>query len=489
MKDKKILLIISIIILGACFWRFINYGERWTLSQDQARDGIIGLHMVQNFTLPLIGPPSSAGAFSFGPYYYWLIALFTLLIPVINGSWIGFTLLSLLTVVVFYFIGEKLLCKLAGVIFALIAGFSSELIFHSSDMLNPIPLSLTSALIILFIILLIDHKKIFYSFLVGLFIGISINFHFQAIGLLIILPLISLINNFHTIQRVKIFLLSITGLFVSFIPLTIFNAIHQNILFSNIWRFFYTNKNSSGVENNLITDLFIFWPQFWGQVLAHNNWIGYIFIVLFLIALVIATGSKINKSLYVLGITLVFQFLFMYIYSGVRSPVYLVVFQSFFIFLSGWIIFQFQFIHKYISLLLLIILLMITLPANIKITQNNNSQISPILSLKEKVNSIDNSFKIFGDDNSHMLSLPLYYLFAKEHKISNIGTEIIACEKKLIKDSDRITEKWSCPIDVPVIAEVDNYRIYRKDSLNIEQQKQFKEVKSEEVYSWLYTNY
>ena len=489
MKQSLLISILTVLVFSF-FWRFGNYNERWTLSQDQARDGIIGFHMVQNFTLPLIGPPSSAGMFSFGPYYYWLIALFTLIIPVVNGPWIGFTLLSILTVVVFYFIGDKLLCRLAGVIFALIAEFSAELIFHSTDMLNPIPLSLTSALVILFIILLIDHKKIFYSFLVGLFIGISINFHLQAIGLLIILPLISLINSFHTVQKVNVFLLSIVGLVVSFIPLIIFNGLNQNILFTNIWQFIFANNNSSGVENNLITDLFIFWPQFWGQVIAHNNWLGYIFIILFLIALVIATGKKLNKSLYILGLTLLFQFLFIYIYSGVRSPVYLIVFQSFFIFLSGWIIFQFQFIHKYLSLLLLIILLMITLPANIKTFQNNNSQISIISSIKEKIDlEIFTDVKILSDQNSNMISLPLYYLYKKENKISESGIEIIVCENKLVKTEDGITEKWSCPVDITPIAETDTYKIYKKDSLSTEQQEQFTEIKSEEIYNSLYTNY
>lgn len=94
------------------FWRFVNYPNRWTLNQDQARDAIIGLYTLTQKTLPLIGPPSSAGAFSFGPIYYWLIALFTAVIPISPfGPWIGFTLLSAASVIIFYFFGRNLLGK------------------------------------------------------------------------------------------------------------------------------------------------------------------------------------------------------------------------------------------------------------------------------------------------------------------------------------------------------------------------------------------
>jgi hypothetical protein len=488
---KLELLILLVVITTSLFFRFANYGERWTLSQDQARDGIIGLHMVQNFTLPLIGPPSSAGTFSFGPFYYWMIGLFTLIIPLVNGPWIGFTLLSVFTPVIFYYIGKSFGQKIYGLIFGLLASFCSELVFHSTDMLNPVPLSFFVALLILCIIQLIDKKKIMYTSIIGFIVGICINFHFQALGLVIVLPVISFINTYKLKQRLSIFALSVIGFIASFIPLIIFNFSHQNILFSNILNFIFGKQVSSGVENSLITDIIFFWPQLWGQTIAHLPVLGYVFILLFLVALVFALGDKktVNKSFYSIGIIFLFQIIFMYIYQGVRSPIYLIVFHSFFIFFLGWIVLNFYHFNKYLGIGLCIAILLITLPANIAIVRNNGSQVSTIVTVKKQIDSTDRNVQILSDENSRMLALPLYYLYSKENTISESGTELIACEKKLIKDSDGVTEKWSCPIEITPIAETENYKVYKRESLSSEQQKQFSEIKSEEIYSWLYTHY
>lgn len=482
-----------IVILFSLFWRFANYNERWTLSQDQARDGIIGLHMVENFTLPLVGPPSSAGNFSFGPYYYWLIALFTLIIPVVNGSWIGFTLLSVGTSILFFYIGKQFAGNIMGLLFGIITAFSSELIFHSTDMLNPIPISFLVALLFLLIIKLVDHRNIIYSLFIGFIIGLSINFHLQALGLLTVIPIISIFNTFNKNNKLKVLGLSLFGLFISFIPLLIFNFSHQNILLNYIYSFIFGGQTSSGVENNIFSDLVFFWPQLWGQTIAHFPLLGYIFILLLLFAGVFSIGEKktLTKSFYVIGITFLFQVLFLLVYQGVRSPVYLIVFHSFFVFLLGWILLNFYNFNKYIGLGVFIVILLITVPANIKIVKNNGSQISTIMSIKEQIDQTLNNSDVYvlNDQSSNMLSLPIYYLYKKENRVYENGNRIVLCENKLIKTSDGITEKWSCPIEVPVIAEYDKYKVYAQEKLSNDLQEVFLEMDSTSIYNSLFKTY
>ena len=85
-KINKIeILLFCLVLFSAIFWRFTNYSNRWTLSQDQARDAIIALEAIKEKGLPLLGPPSSAGPFSFGPTYYFLIIFFTILSSIVSS--------------------------------------------------------------------------------------------------------------------------------------------------------------------------------------------------------------------------------------------------------------------------------------------------------------------------------------------------------------------------------------------------------------------
>ncbi len=213
--------------------------------------------------------------------------------------------------------------------------------------------------------------------------------------------------------------------------------------------------------------------------------------MLFLLALVNATGNfkNLRKSFYVIGITFLLQIVFLFVYQGVRSPIYLIVFHSFFIFFGGWIILNLYQMNKYFGITILFIVLALTVPANLLITKDNGSQISTILSLKNQIDRKAADVLLLSDQNSSMLSLPLYYLYAKGNRISENGMHIILCENKLVKDSDGITEKWSCPMDVPVIAEEKQYKVYESTVLSEEQKNRFNRIKSEEVYSWLENNY
>ncbi len=488
-KYLVILFLIGIVLISSLFWRFVNYGERWTLSQDQARDGIIGLYSISHGVLPLVGPPSSAGLFSFGPFYYWLIILFTLIIPAVNGPWVGFTLLSVSTALIFFYLGYLNGGKSSGFIYGILAAFSSGLIFHSPDMLNPVPVSFLTSLSFLFIYLLSRKKKIIYAFWTGLILGIAVNFHYQALGLLILIPLVSITNNSDYLKKLYVFILSILGLLASFLPLIYFNFTHQSVLFNNFLQFLMNGPDGAGNSSNLMSDLFIFWPQFWGETLINIPFSGYLFLLLFLTALFLRIGNNksFDKPFYTISSAALFQVIFLFTYSGVRLPVYLIVFQPFLIFLTGWSVSVLFKTNKYLGLGILILIILVSIPGNWQIVNNNKSQVADILSMKNSLDSkITGPVRIYSDEKSSMVALPLYYLYLKENRISDSGQEIVTCENRIIYGGDASESRWSCPENIPVITELKNFKIYRKNEIGLISEK---EVTEENIYAWLYSSY
>lgn len=485
-KYSGLLFLIGIVLIFSLFWRFVNFGQRWTLSQDQARDGIIGLYSISYAVFPLVGPPSSAGSFSFGPYYYWLIILFTLIIPAVNGPWIGFTLLSASTTLIFFGLGYLNGGKSAGFIYGMLSAFSSGLIFHSPDMLNPVPVALLTSLAFLFIYLLVDKKKIFFAFWTGLILGIAVNFHYQALGLLIMVPLIPIFSGLDLRKKFYILFLGILGTLTSFLPLIYFNFTHQNILFTNFLKFLIGGPNGAGNGNSFLNDIFVFWPKFWGETLINIPLSGYFFLLLFFTALFLKFGNKKNfdKSFYIISIAAIFQVIFLFIYRGVRLPVYLIVFQPFFVYLTGWSIWILFKTKRYIGAGILIVIILVSIPGNWQIVNNNQSQAADIFSLKSSIDGkISGPVKIYSDEKSNMVALPLYYLYLEENRISESGQEIFVCENRIIYGGDASESKWSCPEDLPVIAEKNNFKTYRKDKLTPGFTPT--ELNQEKIYNWL----
>lgn len=485
---------ILIILLTAIFWRFANFPNRWTLNQDQARDAIIALEAINKHELPLIGPPSSAGPFSFGPFYYWIIIFFTA-IPTINSPWIGFTLLSVATTIIFFFLGYSYGGKSFGFFLGIIASFCTAQIFNAPDMLNPMPIAFSTTLTFLLLIKLIDKNKPKYAFWLGLIVGISINFHYQALGLIVLFPFAAVINNFISWQiKIKVIVLNFLGFLIAFLPLLYFNFTVHNRLFTKFTEFAIGDKSRFGSNYNLLSDVLVFWPKLWGGVLSGIPLLGYFYILIFILALIFTINKKIflKKSFLIISLTMLSQILILFLYKGIRMPVYLIVFQPFFIFFTGWSVWVFYKLYKPAGLVLILILLLSAMPANWAITQDNHSQVTDIFAIKRAIDSkVSDSINLISDTNSNMVSLPLYYLYLKENRTSDSGKEIFACQNHILKDERGIDSKWSCPSDTQTIAEILDYKIYYKNNLSPDQLKELNlaSLEKERIYNWLYDNY
>src|SRR3989304_8107942 len=106
------------VILAAVFLRFYKFTEFVTFLGDQGRDAIIIKRIVTLEHFPAIGAPSSLGQIFLGPFYYYLITPFLLLFnfnPV--GPAFGVALISLIGIVMAFFVIKKEINYLTALVF------------------------------------------------------------------------------------------------------------------------------------------------------------------------------------------------------------------------------------------------------------------------------------------------------------------------------------------------------------------------------------
>lgn len=474
MKKKIFPLLLILIILAAIFWRFTNYSNRWTLSQDQARDAIIGMYSLENHLLPLVGPPSSAGNFSFGPIYYWFIMVFTVIFPFTGGPWIGFTLLSIFSVVLFFYLGKTL----GGWPFALISGsvasFTSASVFHSTDMLNPILVSFGTTLA-LFSLAQLMAGKIKFALLLGFSVGLTINAHFEALGLLSLFILVIFMDSRLRGNDRRGVVYMLTGFILTLIPSFIFNFQTGGQWFSGLFNYFTSGQEKFNVVYSLKSEL-TFWPKLFGEVLVGIPEAGYLILLITVIAIILAWNKKwLSKFWWIIALSFIFQVVLLHFYKGPRSPVYLIVFHPFIVFLFAWSIWIFWKLNRYLGIVLLAGFLLISGYSNLKIIKIP-SQLPVVYSIKEQIDSKRYpSLNIYSYGQSNQISLPLYYLYLKEGKISDQGKKIGACENVAL-----------CPTEIPPGIVKDSYLIYELDE---PEKLGFAKLTKEGIYNWLFSYY
>ena len=130
--------VITLIILCAAFLRMWRLGDFAMFLADQGRDAIIIKRIVMLEHFPLIGPPSSIGQVYLGPFFYYLVAPFLFLFglnPV--GLAFGVSLLSIVGIVIGYFVVQKALNEKIALVFLVLSAFSYQLIWMARFSWNP----------------------------------------------------------------------------------------------------------------------------------------------------------------------------------------------------------------------------------------------------------------------------------------------------------------------------------------------------------------
>ena len=257
--------LLILVVLFGILLRFYNFPKRYGFDFDAARDSLVASLFLEKLSFPLTGAASSVAPFNFGPWYYWGLIIFEKIIP-IYGSWILIGIISVLTIIVAYKIGERLENKNFGLILAGIFALSPSQITLSTTLSNPSIIPFFSGLIILFFVSYLNTKKSVHVFLMTLFLSMGITIHFQLAGFIIFPALIFLFYK----NRFKNILSAALGFLIPLIPIAIYDMNNNFYNLKGLIFYLTQSRENVYVANRWLFYVRDFWPKFLSETLGLN---------------------------------------------------------------------------------------------------------------------------------------------------------------------------------------------------------------------------
>lgn len=250
-----ILLLVGILILSA-FLRLYKISEYMTFLGDEGRDVLTVKHLLEGDLVGL-GPTASVGGFFTGPIYYYFMTPFLWLFqydPV--GPAIMVALFGIATVFLIYWVGKEFFNDKAGLFAAALYAVSPLVIAHSRSSWNPNPLPFFSLLLILFIYKAVAKNSFLYFMLAGISLGITVQLHYIAAFLGVIVASFVLLTGFpKLVLTVKRSLVTLFGFLVGYSPFLAFEATHGFPNTITVIRFIFGSTGETGFTGGKFTTI------------------------------------------------------------------------------------------------------------------------------------------------------------------------------------------------------------------------------------------
>lgn len=420
--------LLAILLLGT-FLRLYNFPYRYSLGEETVRDAVIGLEGARELQLPLTGSFSSLGPFTFGPLYAHQLIIFSLFFPSNYAPWIYLSLLSVFYLVVIYKVGEMLGGKIFGLLLTLLASLSSAQVISATHLTSH---NMTNifAILAIFIFLKIIKKDIssWWGFFLGIVLGFGISLHYQTAGLFI-LPMLLFI---YKSKRFLYFLTCAAGVFVTFIPILLFELNNHWFNTRNIIFYLLEGRKAMYVPNRWLFYLRDFWPDFWADALGVPRFISLIIIILFLFIILWSIFKKrLPFLIFLLLIAFLFNFVLLRYYWGHRFFGYLNFLRPFVFIFTGFTLINLVKIPlgKYITSVFFAAIIITAYP---KITdQLNRDPFS--LKMYDQVSSLENKypnkkFIFYGcsiyRSGYNPTAFSTVFVLDMKHKLSDSGIKI-----------------------------------------------------------------
>lgn len=257
MKKKISILLIIIILLLAAFLRLYRISSYMEFLGDEGRDVLVAKDILSGkFTL--LGPRSSAGDFFMGPFYYYLITPFLLLWnydPV--GPAIMVALFGVATVFLIYIVGKKFFGTIAGLFAAALYSVSPLVLAHSHSSWNPNILPFFSLLVVYTTFIAVTAQKSWkYFLIIGILLGISLQLHYLALFLAILIAAYIFITQKNKKDSISLltkkYLAIIAGTIISLSPFFLFELRHDFLNTRGILAFLFGNNVSYSTNTSFL---------------------------------------------------------------------------------------------------------------------------------------------------------------------------------------------------------------------------------------------
>ncbi len=315
-------LILPAILLLAAMLRFWNFPFRNPMDGDQSRDMLVAISGARNWQLPLTGPFSSAGPFTFGPWYYWFLIVSRIIVNNNFAPWIFMGLASVAMVYFLYKAGEAFVDRKLGLIAAFFAAVSSWQVASGANMGNGLLVMPFAALTVWLFAKIINTKKPEggLPFLFGLSLGITINMHYQALGLLPLWGLLFLAK----LRDRRSLSFSLVGFFISFLPLLFFDLNNHWFTVRNVLDYYLIAQYRIYLPNRWLFYLRDFWPEAVATVFGINKVLaGVVIGSFFATTAYLIKSRQLTKTLTFLLIAFFLNFILLRYYRGERNVGYI----------------------------------------------------------------------------------------------------------------------------------------------------------------------
>lgn len=357
-------LVLLLILTVAIFFRFSNASVRYGIGDDSSRDAFVAYQGAKDLQFPLTGPFSSLGQFTFGPWYYWQLIVFTRLTHHSFAPWIYLALASTAFVFVMYATATQLMAPTAGLIVAILVSLSPPQISTAKGLTNPNLISLFAGLsVLLFLKLTTSNRSSWWWFLWGLVLGIGINIHYQMAGLVLFLPLVLFTQK----KPLRLLLWTCVGIGVTLVPMLLFDANNHWFLLRHMTEYYLRGKNAYYIPYRWLWYLRDFWPQFWAHTVGLPKVTGIPLLAVVAGTFLLALRKKqLAKPWILLLIVFGINFLALRYYWGERFFGYLQFLHPFIFLFTGFVLWKLLSFSRLLGMLATAGLIIAILPASIR---------------------------------------------------------------------------------------------------------------------------
>lgn len=281
LNHRKTYFLLLIIILLSFFVRVYRTRDLLGFYYDQGRDALVVWRLWHDGKLFLVGPVTGLAGIFLGPFYYYLIAPIYLVgggDPVFPAVFLA-SLATIATLFLFV-LGQEFHSREAGIIAAIIGGFSYYIVLAGRWLSNPTPILLTSLLFFYSLWKIIKRGSKNWWIAVAILVGISL--HFEAASAVFYLPVVAVfylwqalsVGGRKNLPGAKVLLVAAGAFLLTLFPQIAFNFRHDNLLLNNFKRVFLEEKSFRlSFWEVLDVRLKYFWSVFSSKLFA--GWPGY----------------------------------------------------------------------------------------------------------------------------------------------------------------------------------------------------------------------
>jgi len=336
--------------------------------------------------------------------------------------------LSLVFILLIYWLGKEIGGKWMGAAAALFAAISPAQIDNSFSVWNAAADPFLALLAMIFLIRFYKEKKAFDIFLLGFIVSLAITIHFQnaLIGPLVLIAILT------SKPKIKNFAYMVIGLLIPILPFLYFDLRFNWFETRRIFDYITIGQYRIWVPNRWLTYAGVYWPKTWAYIVGGNIWVGGLIITLLSLLFIFRLKDMKKYILfYLIAIGFVLEVILFRYWRGERFAYFSHFAHPAVILLTAWVAVELYRIRKIIGLIFVSLLIIFTFNESLKNLKDRELTLPRVNLLKNEIyaNYPQDKFETYGCIyNGALISHPLSFVMYSEGRNEIGGVKIGVCQ-------------------------------------------------------------